>query len=472
MPQFVIGPNNPAGIIADPNTGAVYGDVKPSGEGGYTGTTYKPPKKKKKKKTTSGGGGGGGAAAAGETAAQRRARLRRERAQRRRERAAARRAERERQKNPLYRPFLTPAELRAEAERLAQLSVASEESLRTEQAAQESGIGALTGTIAGALGGYQQQVAGGLQGLGQMYQNIAGAAQQAGGEALAAAGVAPTEAPSVSPTVASEFANLTAATSGFVPAIQATGQRIIGESRLGLTRALAERANTLSANMARYLRELQQEEYDRALAQEIQSQNVARLGLQEQEIAADTAYREANLALSAERNAQGWARIEQQAINAALRAEEKAEKAGRDSKQQRAKKIQTAKDRLLRDRNNILRGDRVFSGLYKYKVKFVDSGGNTIPIEVNALNDDDARRKAVASGEIPPDKENSLFVTRGSQYMEYKAPSAKEVIDFVTRILVNAGMKRNAARRWATNNIARGMNISGAFMGGVGGSSV
>jgi hypothetical protein len=470
MPQFVIGPNNPAGIIADPNTGAVYGDVKPSGEGGYTGTTYKPPKKKKKK-TTSGGGGGGGAAAAGETAAQRRARLRRERAQRRREAAAARRAERERQKNPLYRPFLTPAELRAEAERLAQLSVASEESLRTEQAAQESGIGALTGTIAGALGGYQQQVAGGLQGLGQMYQNIAGAAQQAGGEALAAAGVAPTDVPSVSPTVASEFANLTAATSGFVPAIQATGQRIIGESRLGLTRALAERANTLSANMARYLRELQQEEYDRALAQEIQSQNVARLGLQEQELAADTAYREANLALSAERNAQGWARIEQQAINAALRAEEKAEKAGRDSKQQRAKKIQTAKDRLLRDRNNILRGDRVFSGLYNYKVTFVEDGVER-SVNVKAVSDSDARQKAADSGQIAPSEMGNLFVTRGTQAMDYKAPSANEVINFVTRILVNAGMKREAARRWATNNIARGMNISGAFMGGVGGSSV
>ena len=391
------------------------------------------------------------------TAAQKAARRRRRQEQRRQARL-----------NPLNAPFKTPAQLRAEAQRMAELSVTPEETLREEQRKQEAGLGAVTGTAAGVLGGYQQQVAGGLGGLASMYQNLAGQARGAGGEALAAAGVSPSDVPAASAAVPAQFANLAALTSGYVPAAVATGQRLIGESKAGLSRALAERSSALSQNMGKFLQDLQQQEYEKAVAREASAQNAARLGLAEREYETDVAFRSEELDLKRQGLAlEGQkilAGIEKEAIKAAAKVT--------GEKNKKRTKINEAKRLILASQDELFKiseyqtGNRVWTVDYVIPAS-VGAGADQVgSIEIEALTRDAAQKRFLEEAK----DENSVYhkgkvgnVSGGAPAVEYRAPTVAEATRSVVKTLMEAGM----TRKGALDFIRRRLSFS--FAGGVGG---
>lgn len=391
------------------------------------------------------------------TAAQKAARRRRRQEQRRQARL-----------NPLNAPFKTPAQLRAEAQRMAELSVTPEETLREEQRKQEAGLGAVTGTAAGVLGGYQQQVAGGLGGLASMYQNLAGQARGAGGEALAAAGVSPSDVPAASAAVPAQFANLAALTSGYVPAAVATGQRLIGESKAGLSRALAERSSALSQNMGKFLQDLQQQEYEKAVAREASAQNAARLGLAEREYETDVAFRSEELDLKRQGLAlEGQkilAGIEKEAIKAAAKVT--------GEKNKKRTKINEAKRLILASQDELFKISEYQTGNRVWTVDYVipgsvGAGADQVgSIEIEALTRDAAQKRFLEEAK----DENSVYhkgkvgnVSGGAPAVEYRAPTVAEATRSVVKTLMEAGM----TRKGALDFIRRRLNFS--FAGGVGG---
>lgn len=394
----------------------------------------------------------------GLTPAQKKARAR----ARARRRAEARSQRQQARLNPLNAPFKTPAQLRAEAERMAELSVTPEATLREEQQKQETGLGALTGTTTSLLGGYQQQVAGGLQGLGSMYQNIAGAASEAGQEALAAAGAATTAAPGAVAAVPAEFANLVASTAGYVPAAAATGQRLIGESRLGLTKALTDRSNTLSSNMAKYLDELKQREYEKAVAQEVNRQNVARLGLQEQQIASDIQMDAANLELKR----QGLALDAQQLLlNIEKEANRQTNKI-RDERRKKNEKIKIAKREILANADELFKVAEYPSGKFKWTINYTVAAERPgeLPrassVEIEATTEENAFK---TFKENYGEDFNPTVATRGAPATIFRAPTTAEVNRSIVKTLMTAGMTRKGALAF----IRRRLNFT--FSGGVGG---
>ena len=173
------------------------------------------------------------------------------------------------------------------------MSVASEDSLRAQQARQEAGLSGLTGALTSRLGGVNTQYQATLGGIGNLYNTIAQGAQSAGGSAVAAAGGAPLVMTPAggNPMLASTLANLGAQTVGYAPAAEITGQQLIGASKSNLAKALTDRANTLSSDTAKYLLQLQGTEYDKAVAQTTAEQNAKRLGISADTAAADIAYK-------------------------------------------------------------------------------------------------------------------------------------------------------------------------------------
>jgi hypothetical protein len=173
--------------------------------------------------------------------------------------------------------------LRKEAAELAALSVASEESLRTQQGLQETGLTGLTTALSNRLSGVSNDYAGMLRGLQGSYNTVAGDATSAGETALAAAG-APTSTPvaGANPLMASNFAALGAVPATYAGAAELTGAQLVGGSKAKLQDALIARSNTLSANTAKYLQQLQDTEYSKAIAKVTADQNAARLGIDSQ----------------------------------------------------------------------------------------------------------------------------------------------------------------------------------------------
>lgn len=403
----------------------------------------------------------------GLTPAQKKARAR----ARARRRAEARRQRQQARLNPLNAPFKTPAQLRAEAQRMAELSVVPEETLRAEQQKQETGLGALTGTTTSMLGGYQQQVAGGLQGLGQMYQNIAGTASEAGQEALAAAGAATTAAPGAVAAVPAEFANLVASTAGYVPAAAATGQRLIGESRLGLTKALTDRANTLSSNMAKYLDELKQREYEKAVAQEVNRQNIARLGLQEQQIAADVAMDEANLALKR----QGLALDAQRLLLDIEKESNRQANRFADKNKKKREKIRSAQEQILASVDELFKPAEYATSKRKYKVNYViPAPGTEDPLGQPKTGSTEVEATSLEDAQEVFGKQYPGFTFANASALgfvtEFRVPKRSEVLNSTVRTLVKAGMTRKRARRFVLDEVLPLLpSYSGAFLGGVGG---
>lgn len=383
------------------------------------------------------------------------------RRQRQRQRARARRERQQARLNPLNAPFKTPAQLRAEAQRMAELSVTPEATLREEQRKEEEGLGAISGTAAGVLGGYQQQVLGGLQGLGQLYSGLAGSARTAGEEAVAAAGAAPSIAPTGTATVPAEFANVAAGTSGYVPAAVTTGQRLIGTSRSNLSRALAERSSALSQNMAKFLQDLQQQEYEKAIAQEASAQNAARLGLAEREYETDVAFRSAELDLKRQGLAlEGQkilAGIEKEAIKAAAKVT--------GEKNKKRTKIKSTQDQILAGLDDLFVPAEYPTNRTKYKVNYVipstgydQAKTGSVEIEATSLQNAQDVFAETYPGFAFANATSLGLVT------EYRRPNTNEVRLSLVKSLIKAGMSRKAAERWVTRRV----NLTGAFQGGVG----
>lgn len=359
--------------------------------------------------------------------------------------------------NPLMRRFMTPNEIRAEAARLAALSVPSTQAIQQQYAAEQAGIQGLTGALSARLGDIAAQQTAGLAGFGDLYSKLAGGAQAAG-QAVAAAAGAPAVAPGATPTIAPEFMRQAYAVTGYQPAAEAVGARLGAESRANLTKALVDRATKVSADTAKYLQSLRDTELQRAISQSTLEQNQARLGLSQQQEAW-------NQYVDTQRINQGWQRISDQAAKAAANAATKA--AGN-----RKKAIQNAKDSIL---NNIDKwtGASVATGTYEFNVYYTDPTTQElkkVPKTITASNASDAKMKAASM--VPSVSASTVQVEQGNQILG--SPTSQQVLQKVVPILVNAGMSRKNAIAWVNANMLPGIaptaTSGGTFLGGVGGS--
>lgn len=254
----------------------------------------------------------------GKTAAEKREEQRKRRAAQR----AAREEARRNRFNPLLTPFKTPAQLREEAIRLAEIGAPSEASLRAQQQQEEAGLTGLTSGLTTALRGVSEAQTAGLAGLGSLYQQLGGAAQSAAQSAAAAAGAPIDIAPGTTPTAIASFLP-TAAGPGLGAVVRAyesvapvIGAQLTGASRANLAKALTQRASQISSDTAKYLQQLQGLEYEKAVAQETARQNAARLGLSAEEAQRDYEIAQANLGLRQQTVAQGWYNAETSRMNA------------------------------------------------------------------------------------------------------------------------------------------------------------
>lgn len=360
--------------------------------------------------------------------------------------------------NPLSAPFLTPNEIRAEAARLAALSVPTEQAIRQQYGAELAGVQGLSSALASRLGDVAARQAAAMQGFGNLYSQVATGAQQAGATQQAAAGAAPVAAGGTPTTIDSLQRNAYAIT-GYEPAALATGARLAAQTQAGLTKALVDRATRLSADTAKYLRDLQDREVQRAISQGTMAQNEARLNLSEQNAAWDQQVDVARLQ-------QGQARIDLSAQRLAASLLKDAKK----SKQTSAKKIQSAKDKILGNVQKWTKPKDVPTGEYNFKF---DVDGRTM--ESTGRSPDDAWGKLIQSGGVDGGVRYGSY-TQGREVTRSVSPNNEDVIKLLQPILVNAGMKPNRARAWILSNVLSyqpptgSYAPSGAFLGGVGGS--
>ena len=340
------------------------------------------------------------AASDGKTAAERRREAAKKRAEKRKAEQAAREEARRNRFNPLATPFKSPAELRAEAIRLAELGSPTEATLREQQAAEEAGLTGLTGALTSALGGVRTAQEAGLQGLGSLYQSIAGGAQQAGQSAAAAAGVSPASvAAGATPVAVQAFPVLGAAIRGYESVAPVVGAQLVGGSRSNLSKALAERASRISSDTAKYLQQLQGIEYEKAVAQETARQNAARLGLSAEEMQFEQALAGQKLGLEEQRVAQGWYNAETSRINAMKTGNKRTD-------------LKSAKNEILK---NLTEWTSSKSGANEYDVT-VDSITGPKSVKIQAASPDAAVAAAVS-------RYPQTF-NRGTPYATYVGPVA------------------------------------------------
>jgi len=431
MPQFVYDPNNPeAGWIDTATSGFAEGGrgkrpdkKKDQGSGGNAPATYSSSSSSSRN-------------TGGKTAAQRAAERRAAQKRRAEERAAAEAAKR----NPLTAPFKTPAELRREAADLAALSVASEDILRQQQAREEVGLTGLKDALSARLGDIAAQQRAGLEGFGSLYSRLAGSAQTAGGAALAAAGADPGLAAGANPLVAGQLLNLSAPLMGYQPAAEAIGQRLIGASQGALSKALMDRASQLSANTAKYLRDLQDTQLQRAISQGTLAQNQARLGLSAEQEAWNQKVDAAKLAQTNTRIAQTWAKINDARL-----------KAGGSG----TKAIASVKKTILADPTKWTEPTSVFSGTNTYKIVVDTALGGPQEFTVQGASPEDAL--ASAKAKYPSVASNPNVTTGNLTYVgpvqSQELPKRGEVTTRLVNQLVNAGMSRANAIKWVNVNL-------------------
>jgi hypothetical protein len=419
MPQFTFDPKNP---------GAMYVNTATSGFS-ESGPPRKPATTTTMTTATT--------AAPGKTAAQKAAEKRavdkkaaKKRAEERKAAAAAAAAA---ERNPLTSSFKTPNELRAEAARLAAMGSVSEESLRTESAAQQRDISGLSTALTGRLAGLGNEYAATLGGLTSQYGQLAGQAQSAGESQAAAAGAPTSIAPGASPTVATTMAALGAIPATYAPAAAMRGAMLGGEARAALTKALADRATKISGDTAKYLYQLQQDEMSKAVAQAASAQNAARLA---QSGEAESWNQQVDVA----QLGQGQQRIDIQAQKAAAQIQKDLDALGGKS----AKKIQSAKDKILTTPFKWTKPKKVPTGEYEFTFDVGDK-------KYSSAGRDVEEAKARLGGAI-----NQSIVypyKQGKEVVKSVAPNNEDVIKLVLPILVNAGMKQKNARLWILKNI-------------------
>jgi len=328
--------------------------------------------------------------------------------------------------NPFTAPFKTPSELRAEAARLAALGSTSEEALRAQQAQEEAGLTGLTGGLATALRGVSEAQTAGLAGLGSLYQQLGGAAQSAAQSAAAAAGAPTSIAPGVTPTAVQAFP-------GFGAAVR--------------------RASQVSSDTAKYLRQLQQEEIDRAVSQTTAEQNLARLGLSEQEFG----LKQQDVAFGQQLDI-AKLNLAQQKVAAQIQKD--AAKAGKDKR----KAIKSAQARILSDPEKWKTGS---TGEREFEFSWLDENMAVQRVTGVGVTKEQAFKSIVNA--LPPNTGIGDLQVSAGKLFEGQLGSAA-IIAKVVPLLVGAGMTRRNAEIWVRRNLLGGAGIpgtGGAFMGGV-----
>lgn len=412
MPQFVKPPaGSPEALLGAPYVNTATGGKKP-----------KP--KPEEDKNNGSGSTPSTPAATGLTAAEKKAAREKKRAEQRAANAAAR----ANKYNPLVAPYKSPAELRKEAAELAALSVASEESLRTQQGLQETGLTGLTTALSNRLSGVSNDYAGMLRGLQGTYGNVAAGATSAGETALAAAG-APTSTPvaGADPQMASNFAALGAVPATYAGAATLTGAQLVGASKAKLQDALIARSNTVSANTAKYLQQLRDTEYNKAIAKLTAEQNATRLGV-------DAEYKAGQLGVAQSRA--------QTAAGQLARQIEKDQKAGKSS----ASTIKTVKRGILANPNTWT--EPIYSS-NDYEWTFALGEGKTatgIGPNRNAAITNAQNSGSMTAADLELNKNNSAWGIQGDPVKVI--PKYEDVYDQLMSILVNAGDTPKKASAW------------------------
>ena len=392
------------------------------------------------------GSGGAGAssapAATGLTAAEKKAARDKKIAEQRAANAAAK----ANKFNPLLGAYKSPAELRKEAADLAALSVASEESLRSQQALQETGLTGLSTALGNRLGGLNAEYQATLGGLGTAYGGSAAATAAATNEQLIASGAPSSVAPvAANPALGNTIALLGAVPSQYATTAAATGTQLVGASRSALQKALTDRANTVSANTAKYLTQLRETEYNKAVANVTAEQNAARLGVDSQYKAGMLGVAQSRAETAAEANA---IKRESNAIRLQIAA------AGGTG----AKAIQTAKRGLLGSADTYVRGFTSASGdsTYNVTLKPRNPTGDIKVVPIVAASPEEAREKAAklygTSGAGGPGSDVADVVLDRANTSTV-APTPQEVIARTIGFLTMAGMTPKAARKWIIQNI-------------------
>lgn len=418
----------------------------PEAEAPYvnTATGGKKPKDPKPKEDKNNGSGSTPStpAATGLTAAEKKAAREKKRAEQRAANAAAR----ANKYNPLTTRYKSPAELRAEAAELAALSVASEESLRTQQGLQETGLTGLSTALGNRLAGLNTEYQATLGGLGSAYGQTAANTAAATNEQLIASGAPASVAPvGANPMLANTTALLGAVPSQYAATAAATGAQLVGSSRAALSKSLTDRANTVSANTAKYLLALRDTEYNKAVANVTAEQNATRLGI-------DTEYKAGMLGV-AQTNAQ--TKIDANAIkreNNQIKREIAA--AGGTG----PKAIQAAQRGLLGAADSYVKGFTSASGDSTYNITLAPRSPQddikTVPIV--AASPEEAKKKAAklygTSGAAGPGYDVADVVLDRANTSTV-APTPQEVIARTIGLLTIAGMTPKAARKWIIQNI-------------------
>lgn len=374
--------------------------------------------------SSSSSGGGGSTTPDKLTAAEKKA----AREEKRAEQRAANAAARANKYNPLVTRYKSPAELRKEAAELAALSVASEESLRTQQGLQETGLTGLSTALGNRLAGLNTEYQATLGGLGNAYGQTAANTAAATNEQLIASGAPSSVAPvGANPMLANTIALLGAVPSQYAATAAATGAQLVGASQNTLSKALTDRANTVSANTAKYLLALRDTEYNKAIANVTAEQNAARLGV-------DAEYKAGQLGVAQSRAATAAGQLNRQI--------EKDKNAGKSS----ASTIKTVKRGILANPNTWT--EPIYSST-DYEWTFALGEGKTAtgigPNRNTAINN------AQASGALTADlvelnKGNSAWGIQGNPIKVI--PKYKDVYDQLMNILVNAGDTPKKASAW------------------------
>jgi len=374
--------------------------------------------------TSSGGGGGGSTTPDKLTAAEKKAARDKKIADQKAANAAAR-AEKN---NPLLAPYKSPAQLRKEAADLAAFSVASEDSLRSQQALQETGLTGLSTALGNRLGGLNTEYRATLSGLGNAYGGSAAATTAATNEQLIASGAPSSVAPvAANPMLGNTIALFGAVPSQYATTAAATGAQLVGSSRAALQKSLTDRANTVSANTAKYLLALRDTEYNKAIAKVTAEQNAARLGV-------DAEYKGGQLGVAQSRAATAAGQLTRQI--------EKDKKAGKTA----GSTIKTVQRGILANPNSWT--EPTYSS-NDYEWTFAVGPGQTAT--GIGPDRDTAIKNAQASGALTADvvvqnRGNSSWGTQGNAVKVI--PKYEDVQAQLMSILVNAGMGPKKASAW------------------------
>jgi hypothetical protein len=285
-----------------------------------------------------------------------------------------------------------------------------------------------------------------LGGLGSAYGRTAANTAAATNEQLIASGAPSSVAPvAANPMLANTIALLGAVPSQYAATAAATGAQLVGASQNSLSKALTDRANTVSANTAKYLLALRDTEYNKAIANVTSEQNAARLGVDSQYKAGMLGVAQSRAQTAAEANE---IKRESNAIKREIAA------AGGTG----PKAIQAAKKGLLGAADSYVKGFTSASGDSTYNITLAPRSPQddikTVPIV--AASPEEAREKAAklygTSGAAGPGYDIADVVLDRANTSTV-APTPKEVIARTIGLLTIAGMTPKAARKWIIQNI-------------------